>query len=185
MVELTVIRDLAAIAGVIIGLSYYILTIRNQNKARQTVAIIQLHQHKTSPEENTRFWKLLALKWEDHDDYQKKYGPLGSPDEEQTRSMVSAEWGFYEGLGFMLKKGLVDLETVYSLFGVRCTMMWYKYETLIDGVRSMENFGGGSRIYENFEYLANEIIKMNGKYGHPVPLDLVHPKTTRYRDLIQ
>ena len=61
MVELTVIRDLAAIAGVIIGLSYYMLTIRNQNKARQTVAIIQLHQHKTSPEENTRFWKLLAL----------------------------------------------------------------------------------------------------------------------------
>jgi hypothetical protein len=185
MIELSTLRDLVAIFGVVVGFSYYVLTVRNQNKARQTTTVIQLHQHKTSPEENTRFWKLIALQWEDHDDYQRNYGPKGNPENEQVRAMFSAEFGFYDGLGLMLKKGLVDLDTVYSLFGLRCTMIWYKYETLLDGIRSMTTFGGGEKIYENLEYLANEIIKLNNKYDQPTPIELIHPTTTRYQHLIQ
>ena len=35
MIELSVIRDLVAIFGVITGLSYYIMTVRNTRKARE------------------------------------------------------------------------------------------------------------------------------------------------------
>ena len=40
-------------------------------------------------------------------------------------------------------------------------------------------------MYENFEYVANEVTKMNAKVGHPIPVALIHPTTTRYKDLIQ
>ena len=36
-------------------------------------------------------------------------------------------------------------------------------------------------MYENFEYVANEVTKMNAKVGHPIPVALIHPTTTRYK----
>jgi hypothetical protein len=85
----------------------------------------------------------------------------------------------------MLKKGLVDIESIYSLFGLRCTMLWYKFEALIDGLATLSSFGGSSNMYENFEYLANEVTKMNAKLGHPIPVALIHPTSTRYKHLTQ
>jgi hypothetical protein len=185
MVSNEVIAILLSGISISASIIYYSIVLRNQNQSRQTATVIQLHRHKSSPEENTRFWKLMALTWEDHDDYQRRYGPLGNPEQVQTRALLSAEWGFYDGLGLMLKKGLVDLDTVYSLFGLRMTLIWYKFETLLDGIRSTTSMGGGPRIYENMEYLAEEILKLNNKFDASIPVDFIHPTTTRYKEIIQ
>ena len=42
MIELSVIRDLVAIFGVIAGFSYYVVTVRNQNRARQAQLFMQI-----------------------------------------------------------------------------------------------------------------------------------------------
>jgi len=179
---LQVVRDLVAIFGVIAGFSYYVLTVRNAQKARQTTTLMQLYQTRYDIEGTVRFWKLLALQWDDFEDYMERYGPVSKPEDVEVRALFSAEGAFYDGLGIMLKKGIVDLDSVYSLFGVRCVMLWFKVETLIQGLRTTSTFGGGTALFENFEYLADEMIRITKQRGQPLPVDLLHPTSKLHKE---
>ena len=79
MIELSVIRDLVAIFGVLAGFSYYILTVRNaqrnqrmQLETRQTQLYMQLFKELYTPE----FWKLYLelsrIEWENLEDFRRR-----------------------------------------------------------------------------------------------------------------
>ena len=182
MIELSVIRDLVAIFGVIAGFSYYVLTVRNAQKARQTTMLMQLHQARYDVEGSKRFWRLLALHFDDFDDYLERYGPIKKPEEEEVRALFSTEASFYDGLGMMLKKGIVDRDSVFDLFGVRCVMVWFKLEILIKGLRTLSSQGGGTALYENFEHVADEMIRMTKQRGQPLPVDFLHSKSELHEE---
>ena len=48
MIELSVIRDLVAIFGVIAGLTYYMTTVRNQNRTRRAQLYMQIFNRLSS-----------------------------------------------------------------------------------------------------------------------------------------
>jgi hypothetical protein len=175
MIELSLIRDLVAIFGVIAGFTYYVMTVRNAQKTRQTTTLMQLHQARFNEEGTVRFWKLLALQFDDFEDYMERYGPVSHPEDGGVRALFSAVASFYDGLGMMLKKGIVDRDSVYDLFGVRCLMIWFKLETLIKGLRTLGSMGGGARLFENFEFVADEMIMIAKQRGQPLPMDYLHP----------
>jgi hypothetical protein len=53
-----------------------------------------------------------------------------------------------------------------------CLLVWFKWETVIKGIR--EGVLGEDWL-ENFEYLANEMIKMRQERGQKLPVELLHP----------
>ena len=90
---------------------------------------------------------------------------------------------FFDGLGVIVKKQVIDLDTVYDIFSNRIISIWLKYETVVKGWRKTVEFGPGAIYCENFEYLANEMIRIRKQRGTPFPLRYVHPTSTLYKEL--
>jgi hypothetical protein len=62
-------------------------------------------------------------------------------------------------LGFQVKAGLVDLETIYELNWAPVLMTWMKFKPIIEEYKKTDY---GSDSYANFEYLVREIWRARG-----------------------
>jgi hypothetical protein len=185
MIELSTIRDLVAIFGVIAGFSYYVLTVQNQRKARQAQLFTQIYQSRYNEEGSKRFWKTVLLEWEDYDDYMKKYGPYENPEVTYELVALTTEWNYFDGLGILLKDKMVDEETVYRMLGMRILIVWLRTEVLVDEIRNQEGTGAGEDYMEGFEFLAERMIELRKKKGISLPIGWIHPTTSRYQHLLQ
>ena len=159
MIELSTIRDLVTIFGVIAGFSYYVLTVRNtQRNQKQTLETrqAQLLMNIMNTFRSTEFrkqWHVLEnLEWTDFNDFMEKY----HKDVEVMTSWTSI-MTFFEGVGVMVKNQLIDISLIYSLMAISIQITWERYETLIMGDREL--FKQYSVAWDEFEYLYNEIMK--------------------------
>jgi hypothetical protein len=94
---------------------------------------------------------MYRQEWKDYDDWKEKYGPTTNP---QAASNYTAVDTFFEGLGTLVKRNLIDPELVDDLMGGDIVAYWSKMRPIADGVRRdyMPTFA------ENSEYLYN-IVK--------------------------
>ncbi|MCW4050304.1 MAG: hypothetical protein NWE89_11285 [Candidatus Bathyarchaeota archaeon] len=157
MIELSVIRDLVAIFGVIAGFSYYVLTVRNAQKSQRLTEesreIQVISGYFQTEEDNKRLIELVNMEWADYDDFEMKYGSDNNPDNYSKRATV---WNQLNTLGYLVKKGLVAKEPVFELMGVIPYVYWSKFVDVIIEIRRRYNqplYG----LY--FEYLAEESVK--------------------------
>jgi hypothetical protein len=175
MIELSMIRDIVAIFGVIAGFSYYVLTVRNANKARKTQLFTQIYQARYNPENIQRWWEIMSWEWEDFDDYYGKYGGFGV--DPKLAAVSTAQFSYYDGIGLLVKNKMVDVNTVFHLMSAPIVSLWFKVETVIKAMREMEH-GPGKNYMESFEYLANEMIKMRKQNGIGLPILSLHATST-------
>ena len=71
MIEISVVRDVLACFGVIAGLSYYILTVRNQNRTRHAQLFNQVVTFMGTYDFWRHYRKVMYMQWEDYDDFEK------------------------------------------------------------------------------------------------------------------
>jgi len=159
MIELSVVRDLVAIFGVIAAFSYYVLIVRNsqrtqqqQLETRKAQLFMQLYDRFTS----TRFHRQgnairFQWEWSDFDDFIEKYGPENNL--EAWADMLTV-FTVFEGMGLLVKKKLVDVNMVDELMLGLITRTWESFETLIPEYRERFNWPQAGR---SFEYLYNEM----------------------------
>jgi hypothetical protein len=161
-VSLQMIRDVVTIFGVIAGLTYYLLTVRNANKARKTQIVMQLRNDIQSRENNLENTKLYFMEWDSFEDFYTKYDATVNPENYALRAHL---WGFYESVGYMLYQGLIDVETVYNILGSYQTLVtWNKFR---DVILEQRKFYDNPHWYRWFEYLASEISKERVRQGLP------------------
>ena len=161
MIELSVARDLVAIFGVIAGFTYYVITVRNQNRARKTQTLMQLREPWLDKEWSADYMELIESSWTDYNDFTQKYDSRVNRDHYTKRYRL---WTFYDGIGYHLHLGLIDRDSVYHLLqGLGAGMLWQKWKPIIEEHR---------KRWDNpdwwiwFEYLANEESKMRVARGH-------------------
>ena len=155
MIELSTIRDLVAIFGVIAGFSYYVLTVRMNQKTMKINLTNNLLQQISTEEFMKKVTEMLYMKWEDYDDFEAKYGSDVDIDNYIMRNIV---WGTYDSLGNLLKIGMADKDILYnSLFAYNSVSLWYKYE---DVLNMNQKLYSGSDAWTGFEYLAEELYSM-------------------------
>jgi len=169
-INLPLILQIIQTTGILVGIVYYITIMRNTQKTRQREMFMQLYNQTYNSEEMKRFWQLMNLEWEDYDDFRAKYGPDINQQEAAVRTVI---FNFFEGLGLLVKDNMVDVNTVYSLTGRRIIMVWFKFETIIEGLRIYAD--AGPDYLENFEFLANEMIRIRTQKGLPLPVGRLHP----------
>lgn len=175
MIELSAIRDLVAIFGVIAGFTYYIISVRNAGISRKTQVVLDLRNFIYNLETNRKFIELLSMTWEDFEDFQRKYDSTVNPDNFAKRRMVLIR---FEGMGYMLRQGLVDIDTIYNLIGpFTILQMWQKYEPII---KEQRKFYNESHWYRWWEYLASEISKKRVELGFPENITDPDVYTTEY-----
>ena len=175
MIELSAIRDLVAIFGVIAGFTYYIISVRNAGISRKTQVVLDLRNFIYNLETNRKFIELLSMTWEDFEDFQRKYDSTVNPDNFAKRRMVLIR---FEGMGYMLRQGLVDIDTIYNLIGSFAILqLWQKYEPII---KEQRKFYNEPHWYRWWEYLASEISKKRVELGFPENITDPDVYTTEY-----
>jgi hypothetical protein len=164
MIELSIlqaVREIVTIVGVIAGLTYYIMTVRNQNKARQIQLIAQLADF-TSAEAQKRAYPLLSFQWEDYNDFERKYG--SDTDVESYAERYGA-WSSMNRAGFLLKEGLITMDILVGSLGGQLGPLWQwrKFESIIMEQRVRYKM---PLLFVWWEYLAGEIERYYEERGY-------------------
>lgn len=148
--EIQAVYYMVAATGVIVAAIYYVYNMRisQRNSAlvlkaqeqtletRQAQLYMQLFQSLNSEEFIKRYIDLLNMEWSDYDDFEKKYGSDEHPENFAKRFST---FYLYDGVGYLLQRGLLDEETAYRLCGLASCYVWKKYEKVI---KEQEGSGG-------------------------------------------
>ena len=144
-----------ASASVVAGVIYYASQLRNQTKTRQTDLVMRLYATFSSNEFQDAWAKVRARSSEfesidDIYDFDRKVG----------LREVNQVCLFFEGVGILLQRKLVDTTMVEDLFGGAIARTWEKVKT---GVTKARQQLKDPTIYYYFEYLYNEMTKREQK----------------------
>jgi hypothetical protein len=159
MVDLQTISVMLAATSVVIASTYYILTLRNARLTRQAQLFNQVYQTFSSTELHRNYMELLNYEWEDYEDFERKYGSDNNLDSYSKRISL---WGWFNGMGLLMQKKLIDPEMVYFTAGNQALWTWAKYEPIIKEMSRRYNV---SDSVEHFEYLVNEMRKISDRRG--------------------
>ena len=144
MVDLTSISAILAAIGVFVGVVFAILQLRDLVKTRQTDLIMRLYSHFGSKEFLAARKTVLDLSFEDYSDYVKKYGQFG------RLEAVSEVCMFFEGIGVLLHRKLVDITLIDDLFSpISIKIIWEKMKPVVDGWRKQFNEPDTLEWFEN------------------------------------
>jgi hypothetical protein len=166
MVDIQTISIAIACASVVAGVIYYSLQIRHQNlqiqhqnQIRQTDLLVRISPwlNISSSELQAAVVRTLNLEFADYDDFVKRYGKIHSDKPEQTAFLTVGN--YFEGLGLLAKRGLVDVDLIYEFWTGDIADIWNKIKPLIEGMRKESKFP----VALNIEYLYNEMKKREQK----------------------
>ena len=146
MVDIQTVSIAVASTGVLIAAIYYVLQIRNQTKIRQTDLVMRLYSAFGSKEFQDAWTRIESIEFKNYDEYVKKCG-LGDYAQCAT---------FFEGIGVLLQKKLIDVNLVDALFSVPLKFMYERMKPIIEGNREQLH---NQRVFEHFEYLYNQMKK--------------------------
>ncbi len=142
----------AAVAAlsVVVGVIFAIFQMRDAAKTRHTGLIIQLNPalKVTISEVIECVSRIWNLEFKDYSEYLKNYG---DPLSDKALHTVTT---YYDGLGFLLHKRLIDVDTIEYILSGSTTGVWEKLKPIIEGMRKQYNI---PELFEWFEYLYNEL----------------------------
>jgi len=145
------ISAVVAAIGVIIGVTLAYLEVRTLSKQRQTDLVMKLYSTFGSKEFLEARKTVMDLKFQDYSDYVKKYGQFG------RFEAVSEVCMFFEGIGVLLNRKLLDISLVDDLFSpISIKIIWEKMRPVVEGWRNQFN---DPDTLEWFETLYNELQK--------------------------
>ncbi len=157
-----IIFQLLQTAGILVGVFYYVTTLRNQSRARKMSVANQLGQVMSSVENMNIFMELLEMEWDDFDDFQRKYDSAVNRDNYAKRFMF---WGLFDRIGCELYRGNVDAEMLCSQTTFQGVWLhWNKFKPIILEYR--ERYGWPDFMRWS-EYLVDELTKARVKQGLP------------------
>jgi hypothetical protein len=146
MVDITEISAMVAAAGVLVGVLYYIMDMRNQTRLRQTDLVMRLYSVFATEEFQKEILTLMTdMEIKDYNTFKKKYGVNMAP------TIL-----FFHEVGVLLSTNLADIGLINRLFSTTVLRYWENTLPMIEDARRQLNlptFLGG------FEYLYKELEK--------------------------
>ncbi len=138
--------------GLVGALLYYVNDHRNQARMRKTDLIMRLYATFMSKEFQEADVKVIMLNVKDYSEFKAKYGPY--PSEHPTHIAFRQVAAFFEAIGILLKKKLIEIDLAYEIFVVH--QRWEKLWPIIRDLRQELDF---PEYMDNFEYLYHETQK--------------------------
>ena len=171
MAEITfpVILQMVQTIGILMGVFYYIMTLRNQEKARKHTeetrkiqTATHIAQRTQTPENGLIAIELYDMKWTDFNDYLSKYDSTVNPENYVKRRKI---FTMHEEAGYLLSQGMYDIDTLYELGNPSGNIaLWEKFKPVIMGLRERHN---DPAMYKWTEYLIGEYKKERVRRGLP------------------
>jgi hypothetical protein len=156
--DLTInLTSIITAVSVIVGLLLGMRQLRNLVHNRQAQLFMQLYDRYSSEKFLNDFTIVIGLQWVDFDDYWKKYGLDNNKD---ISIKIHSIGTYFEGIGVLVKRGLISTEMVDDLMSGSIIRYWEKMRPMIIKQREMFNW---PEALEWTEYLYNQIIKKKNK----------------------
>ena len=146
MIDIQTISIAVASASVFAAAIYYMFRIRHEAKVRQTDLVMKLYSQFNSLEFQKMWHEVLNREARDWQDYNDKYGLVE----------FTAVGIFFEGIGILLKRNLINIELIDDMFTTDVKWTWERIKDLTLEYRKVRN---QPEIFEWFEYLYNEMQK--------------------------
>ena len=154
------------------GIIYYItimrnaqrtreLTLRAQEQAaetRQTQLFMNIISVYTSKEYRKDAVTLMSWEWSDIEDFDAKYGYLANID---NWALLNSTAQWLEGVGVLVKRGLIDPELVFDLLYGWIILFWEKFLPVFMDYREKM----GPNVFADLELLYNEMTKLSENSG--------------------
>jgi hypothetical protein len=118
MVDVQTFSIAIASAGVFAAATYYILQIRHQTKIRQTDLVMRLYSALYSREFTEALTQYVTADFKNYDDFVEKYGPI--PSDNPVQIAFQMVMSYFEGVGELLHKKLIDIRTRHYHKQCRC-----------------------------------------------------------------
>lgn len=161
MIDLATLSTMVAAISVVVGVILAVLQLRDFVRTRQTDLIMRLYSVFGSREFQEAWVETMRLEFKDYQEYLNKYG-AGS--ERPVYSSVNMVASFFEGIGILLRRQLVNINLVDDLFSSDIIITWHKIKPLAEGWRRQFN---RPQISEYFEYLHGEMQKRERQLVKP------------------
>jgi hypothetical protein len=101
-----------------------------------------------------KYIELMNQQWKDYNEWAEKYGPKTNPEGALVYARLDT---FFEGIGTLVKKKLVDPWLVDEFMGSDVIRYWKKMRPIAEGTRKLD---GWETWAENSEYLYDEVVKI-------------------------
>jgi hypothetical protein len=147
MFDITEVSAVVAAAGVLVGVAYYVLDMRNQSKMRQMDFVLRLPSSFIRRDVFETIATVMKTEFKNFDDYEEKCGI-------EARQVG----GLGEDLGLLVKRKVVDFNLVYERYGVTAV-----YEKLRPWIEESRKRANNPKLFEWFEYLYDEEKKREQK----------------------
>jgi len=152
MVDIPSISAIIAAVGVIVGIVVAILELRNITKTRQMELVMSIYSLFTTRQYIDAWEKLRTREVKDFNRYVKEHG---------LTELIQVA-ALFEGLGFLLHKKFLHIDTVRELMNESTKMAWEKVKPTVEDARKrlrQRKSGEYVPVYQWFEYLYNELQK--------------------------
>jgi hypothetical protein len=169
MVEITYQMVLSTLqtAGLLVGIYYYIMTLRNQQKNREHSEETRKIQLLLRMNENISersgsgvdYSEIMAMQWDNYDDFMSKYGVENNPDSYRKRMRI---WRQMNVNGLLVRDGLIDARAMIDYIGYGPLWMWMKFKDIIEETR--RRYDSPQQLI-GFEYHAGELEKYRLSQG--------------------
>ena len=145
--------------GILVGVFYYIMTIRanqrNQQmqlETRQAQLFMQLYNRLRDDAKDLDVNKsFLDVEIESSEDFMRLWRT-----DEDFGKVLSTYGSFYEGIGVMVREGYIPIRLIALQWAGMTRRFWQKIEPFMSDVREIRAF---PRYWAETEYLYNELMK--------------------------
>jgi len=158
MVDLAMLQSVSYIAGalgVFIGAVYYVITLRAQQnnmkttlETRQAQLFMGIYQTYVTKELHRDIEFVLNAQFADFEEFLSRYGPKSNPEGHASFDSVIS---YFEGLGSLVRRGLIDPSYVVELLGLEVLYTHQKYQPVLSGMRKANPmlFSDFDALYES------------------------------------
>ena len=142
--------------SIMVGIAYYIMILQNQQKnmntsleTRQAQLFMDIYQTYVTKEIHRDIEIVLKSDFIDFEDWLSKYGPQSNPD---GHAKFDSVLSYMEGMGCLVKRGLIDPSYVVELLGLEVLYLHQKYQPVISGLRR-----ANPTVYTDFDVLYESV----------------------------
>ncbi len=145
MVDIQTLSIAIASASVVAGIVYYVFQVRHQIRIRKTDLLARLYSIMVSKDWLEAWQKVQEREALGYEDYLKKYGFVE----------INEVFVFFQQLGMLLKKGLIDVDLIPLSYG-QISTQWEKMKPVLEGGRKKWH---NPKLGNEVDYLCSELEK--------------------------
>lgn len=159
---LQTVSVMSVATAAVIGVRSYINSNKRAEEARkreletrQAQMFMGIFQTTTTKEFLTDSEELIHIwNWKDYEDYDAKYGEINNLEGNGKLSYILS---FFNGVGVLVQKGLIDSELIYDMKRIAIIDVWEKFSPI---VREWRTRYSAPQIFGGYEFLYDELKRI-------------------------